>query len=74
MSRGLLFVESSFAITARNHPAQNACYYRLAYAQHLAYGVVVDIADSRLLRRHGVQPYIWMTANLQSLFRRLRNE
>jgi hypothetical protein len=29
---------------------------------------------SKLLRRHGVIPYIWMTANLQSLFRRLRKE
>lgn len=29
---------------------------------------------SKLLRRHGVIPYIWRTANLQSLFRRLRKE
>ncbi len=29
---------------------------------------------SKLLRRHGVQPYIWMTANLRSLFRRLQKE
>jgi nucleoside-diphosphate-sugar epimerase len=36
--------ESSFAITARRHPAQTACYYRLTYAQHLAYGVIVDLA------------------------------
>jgi nucleoside-diphosphate-sugar epimerase len=36
--------ESSFAITAKRHPAQRSCYYRLAYAQHLAYGVVVDLA------------------------------
>jgi len=31
-------------------------------------------ATSKLLRRHGVTPYIWITANLQSLFKRLRNE
>jgi hypothetical protein len=31
-------------------------------------------AVSKLLRRHGVTPYIWMTANLQSLLRRLRRE
>ncbi len=31
-------------------------------------------AVSKLLRRHGVTPYIWMTANLQSLLRRLREE
>jgi hypothetical protein len=31
-------------------------------------------AVSKLLRRHGVTPYIWMTANLQSLLRRLRKE
>jgi len=36
--------ESAFAITARRHPAQRACYYRLTYAQHLAYGVIVDLA------------------------------
>jgi hypothetical protein len=31
-------------------------------------------AVSKLLRRHGVMPYIWMTANLQLLFTRLRRE
>jgi hypothetical protein len=31
-------------------------------------------AVSKLLRRHGVQPYIWMTANLRSLFMRLKKE
>jgi len=31
-------------------------------------------AVSKLLRRHGVQPYIWMTANLRSLFRKLKKE
>lgn len=35
--------ESSFAITAKRHPEQQSCMYRLGYAQHLAYGVVVDI-------------------------------
>lgn len=40
--------ESAFAITARKHPGQSACYYRLAYAQHLAYGVLVDLARSIL--------------------------
>jgi hypothetical protein len=29
---------------------------------------------SKMLRRHGVKPYIWMTANLKSLFNRLRKE
>ena len=37
--------ESAFAITARKHPAQRSCYYRLTYAQHLAYGVIVDLAN-----------------------------
>jgi nucleoside-diphosphate-sugar epimerase len=36
--------ESAFAITARKYPAQTSCYYRLAYAQHLGYGVLVDLA------------------------------
>ncbi len=35
--------ESSFVITAKRHPAQNSCFYRLTYAQHLAYGVIVDL-------------------------------
>ena len=43
--------ESSFAITAKKHPAQSACYYRLTYAQHLAYGVIVDLAKSILQGR-----------------------
>jgi len=29
---------------------------------------------TKLLRRRGVQPYIWMTANLQSLFKKLKRE
>ncbi len=40
--------ESSFAITARKHSAQRSCYYRLTYAQHLAYGVIVDLANAIL--------------------------
>ncbi len=40
--------ESAFAITAKKHPAQSSCYYRLAYAQHLAYGVLVDLAKNIL--------------------------
>ena len=31
-------------------------------------------AVSRLLRRHGVVPYIWRSANLASLFRKLRKQ
>jgi nucleoside-diphosphate-sugar epimerase len=36
--------ESAFSITARKHPAQQSCFYRLTYAQHLSYGVIVDLA------------------------------
>jgi nucleoside-diphosphate-sugar epimerase len=35
--------ESSFNITAKRHPEQSSCFYRLTYAQHLAYGVIVDL-------------------------------
>jgi nucleoside-diphosphate-sugar epimerase len=35
--------ESSFTITAGRHSGQSSCFYRLGYAQHLAYGVVVDL-------------------------------
>jgi hypothetical protein len=31
-------------------------------------------AVSKLLRRHGVVPYIWMSADLESLFRKLRKK
>jgi nucleoside-diphosphate-sugar epimerase len=43
--------ESAFAITARRHPAQRSCYYRLTYAQHLGYGVIVDLAKSILQKK-----------------------
>ena len=36
--------ESAFTITARRHPDQQVSFYRLAYAQHLAYCVLVDLA------------------------------
>ena len=35
--------ESAFSITAGRHQAQRTCFFRLTYAQHLAYGVVVDL-------------------------------
>ena len=37
--------EASFATTASRHPGQRVCNYRLAYAQHLCYGVLRDLAD-----------------------------
>ena len=36
--------ESAFATTQIKSPAQKLCFYRLAYAQHLGYGVLVDLA------------------------------
>jgi hypothetical protein len=36
--------EAAFATTALANPGQALCCLRLAYAQHLAYGVLVDIA------------------------------
>ncbi|HUI10847.1 MAG TPA: NAD-dependent epimerase/dehydratase family protein [Bacteroidota bacterium] len=35
--------ESAFAVTAGRHPGQRSCFFRLTYAQHLAYGVIVDL-------------------------------
>lgn len=35
--------ESAFTITAKRHPEQKSSFYRLTYAQHLAYGVIVDL-------------------------------
>ncbi len=36
--------ESAFATTAIAAPSQKLCFFRLMYAQHLAYGVLVDLA------------------------------
>ena len=36
--------ESSFRITAENHHHQRIVFYRLMYAQHLNYGVLIDLA------------------------------
>jgi len=36
--------ESAFATTAMQHSGQKLCYFRLMYAQHLYYGVLVDLA------------------------------
>jgi len=36
--------ESSFRITAENQPNQKIAFYRLMYAQHLNYGVLIDLA------------------------------
>ena len=36
--------ESAFATAAERAPGQTLCFFRLMYAQHLAYGVLVDLA------------------------------
>jgi nucleoside-diphosphate-sugar epimerase len=36
--------EAAFETTARECPAQRVCLFRLMYAQHLLYGVLVDLA------------------------------
>jgi len=36
--------ESSFETSALQHPNQKICLYRLMYAQHLNYGVLIDLA------------------------------
>ena len=36
--------ESAFATSQLKAPEQRLCFYRLAYAQHLGYGVLVDLA------------------------------
>jgi hypothetical protein len=35
--------ESSFSITAEKNPSQKIAFYRLMYAQHLNYGVLIDL-------------------------------
>ncbi|MCK4283935.1 MAG: NAD(P)-dependent oxidoreductase [Candidatus Brocadiae bacterium] len=41
---GIVARESAFATTALKSSAQKVCFFRLMYAQHLSYGVLVDLA------------------------------
>ena len=41
---GIVARESAFRTTQMRSPAQKILFYRLAYAQHLCYGVLVDLA------------------------------
>jgi len=41
---GIVARESAFATTAQRHPQQSVGLFRLMYAQHLGYGVLVDLA------------------------------
>lgn len=41
---GIVARESALATTARRHADQRTCLFRLCYAQHLGYGVLVDLA------------------------------
>jgi len=41
---GIVCRETAFNLSAHGHREQRVCHYRLMYSQHLAYGVLVDIA------------------------------
>jgi len=41
---GIVARECSFTVTSQKFPRQRICFYRLFYAQHLCYGVLVDLA------------------------------
>ncbi len=41
---GIVARECAFATTQLKNPGQKVAFYRLAYAQHLGYGVLVDLA------------------------------
>jgi len=41
---GIVAREGAFATTQLRNPGQKVAFYRLAYAQHLCYGVLVDLA------------------------------
>ena len=59
------------------HDVTVTCQSVVRGDDHICKGCSKDCslnAVSKLLRRHGVTPYIWMTASLQSLFRRLRQD
>ncbi len=66
--------ESSFTITAVRHPGQRSCFYRLGYAQHLAYGVVVDLAKYILEEKEiSVSvPYVNLVSQRDAIDRAIR--
>jgi nucleoside-diphosphate-sugar epimerase len=66
--------ESSFALTAKKHPAQKSCFYRLTYAQHLAYGVIVDLAKYILQGKEisVTVPYVNLVSQKDAIDRAIR--
>jgi len=59
------------------HDVTVTCQSVIRGEDHVCKGCSKDCvlnAVSKLLRRHHVTPYIWMTANLRSLLRRLRKQ
>jgi nucleoside-diphosphate-sugar epimerase len=66
--------ESAFAITAKKYPDQSSCYYRLTYAQHLAYGVIVDLVK-RILQDNEISvsvPYVNLVSQRDAIDRAIR--
>ena len=66
--------ESAFAVTAKRHPEQTACLYRLTYAQHLAYGVIVDMVKYILEDKEislGI-PYVNLVSQRDAIDRAIR--
>jgi nucleoside-diphosphate-sugar epimerase len=66
--------ESSFAITAKRHPAQSSSFYRLTYAQHLAYGVIVDMVKY-ILEEKEISlsiPYVNLVSQRDAIDRAIR--
>jgi hypothetical protein len=41
---GIVARQSAFSTTALRHPGQSVCLFRLMYAQHLGYGILIDLA------------------------------
>jgi hypothetical protein len=66
--------ETAFRAVASGHPDLRLCYYRLAYAQHLAYGVLADLArmvwDSRPVSL--AMPYVNLLSQRDANDRALR--
>ena len=69
-----MYENSSFTITAGRHPRQRSCFYRLGYAQHLAYGVVVDLAKYILEEKEiSVSvPYVNLVSQRDAIDRAIR--
>jgi len=71
---GIVCRETAFNVSAHGYRAQRVCHYRLMYSQHLAYGVLVDLAK---MIRDGEEislemPYVNLVSQRDAVDRAIR--